>query len=87
MPCLQSHSNYVYLTYFNAGLQIFDISEPRDPFIAGYYIPDDPVARRGPMPHHLVMQAEDVIVDRRGNIFMSEKNSGIYALRFSGRSG
>lgn len=81
--CLAPVSNFVHLTYFNAGLQIFDISEPRDPFVAGFYIPDDPTTRRGPLPRTLVTQAEDVLVDRRGVIYMSEKNSGIYILGFN----
>ncbi len=81
---LAAVENHVFLTYFNAGLQIFDISEPRDPFIAGYYIPDDPATRRGPLPRTLVTQAEDVLVDRRGIIYMSEKNSGVYMLAFNG---
>jgi hypothetical protein len=40
--------------------------------------PDDPKERRGPIPSTLVHQAEDVLVDRRGVIYMSEGNSGIY---------
>jgi hypothetical protein len=70
------------MTYFNAGLQVYDISEPRDPYVAGYYIPDDPPSRRGPLPTTLVTQAEDVLVDRRGVIYMSEKNTGIHVLAF-----
>jgi len=31
-----------------------------------------------------VAQTEDVIVDARGNIFISDKNLGIYALRYEG---
>jgi len=71
---------YVYLAYFNAGLQIYDITDPHDPHITGYYIPDDPTQRRGPIPAKLVHQAEDVLVDRRGVIYMSEGNRGIYIL-------
>ena len=68
----------MYLAYFNAGLQIYDVSDPRDPFIDAYYIPDDPKQRIGPVPSELVHQAEEVLVDRRGVIYMSEANSGIY---------
>ena len=68
------------LAYFNAGLQIYDITDPHDPHITGYYIPDDPAQRRGPIPAKLVHQAEDVLVDRRGVIYLSEGNSGIYIL-------
>lgn len=79
--CLQPSGDLVYLTYFNAGLQIFDISDPMEPRNVAYYIPDDPTTRRGPLPADLVVQVEDVLVDRRGNIYFSEKNSGITVVR------
>ena len=60
-----------------------DITDPRDPHMTGYYIPDDPTQRRGPIPAKLVHQAEDVLVDRRGVIYLSEGNSGIYILTHS----
>jgi hypothetical protein len=34
----------------------------------------------------LVTQTEDVIVDSRENIFITDKNHGIYVLRFNGES-
>jgi hypothetical protein len=81
-PHLQPVGDYIYLTYFNAGLQIFDISNPRTPHIAGYYIPEDPEERIGPLPTDLVTQVEDVLVDDRGYAYITEKNSGIRILRF-----
>jgi len=82
LACLAPNDDLVYLTYFNAGLQIYDVRDPRDPHIVGYFIPDDPTERRGPLPTTLVHQAEDVLVDRRGVIYVSEKNSGVYVLAF-----
>ena len=73
-----------FLTYFNAGLRIFDISDARLPREVGYFIPPDPLERRGLLPAtKLVGQTEDVLVDTRGNIFVSDKNHGIYVLRFN----
>ncbi|HUZ37432.1 MAG TPA: hypothetical protein VMV17_13995 [Streptosporangiaceae bacterium] len=85
LSCLAPNGDLVYMTYFNAGLQIFDVRNPRDPHIVGYCIPDDPPTRRGPLPRTLVHQAEDVLVDRRGFIYMSEKNSGVYIMKFDDR--
>ena len=82
---LQPVDDLIYLTYFNAGLQIYDISRPRAPRIAGYYIPPDPAERRGALPTSLVTQVEDVLVDRRGYAYLSEKNSGITIVRYTGR--
>src|SRR5262249_44825650 len=84
----QGHSDhlpsdrYVYMTYFNAGLQVFDIENPFFPKIAGYYIPDDPKKRLGVLPKDLVIQFEDVLVDRRGYCYVTEKNSGLWILQF-----
>lgn len=83
-PCLQPTTNQIYLTYFNAGLQVFDVSDPYAPKIAGYYIPDDPNSRRGPLPTDLVTQSEDVLVDRRGYGYVTDKNAGVTILQFRG---
>jgi hypothetical protein len=46
-----------------------------------FLAPDQPV-RRGPLPKTgLVTQSEDVVVDARGNIYVSDKNHGVYILR------
>ena len=79
---LLQDENTVFLTYFNAGLRAYDISDERRPREIGYYIPPDPVERRGPLPKTaLVTQSEDVLADNRGNVFVSDKNHGIYVLK------
>jgi hypothetical protein len=81
---LYRNDDLVFLTYFNAGLRIYDISDERLPREVGYFIPPDPRERRGPLPNDLVCQSEDVVVDSRGFIYVSDKNHGIYVLRFHG---
>jgi len=74
----------VFLTYFNAGLRAYDISDERLPKEVGYFLPPDPIERLGPLPKTgLATQSEDVIADCRGNIFVSDKNHGLYVLRFN----
>ena len=74
-----------FLTYFNAGLRVYDVSEATQPQEVGYFLPPDPTERLGLLPaSKLVAQTEDVIVDNRGNIFISDKNHGIYVLRYDG---
>jgi hypothetical protein len=74
--------NLVFLTYFNAGLRVFDISDERLPREIAYFIPPDPSERIGLLPESkLVAQTEDVLVDARGYIYITDKNHGIYILR------
>jgi hypothetical protein len=84
-PLVEKQSDRVYLTYFNAGLRIYDISTPRNPQEIGWFLPPDPTVRRGPLPQDgLVVQSEDVLVDTRGYIYVSHKNQGIWVLRYTG---
>ncbi|OFW19384.1 MAG: hypothetical protein A3H27_14320 [Acidobacteria bacterium RIFCSPLOWO2_02_FULL_59_13] len=76
----------VYLTYFNAGLRIFDIHNPRMPKEVGWFIPPTPPQRIGPLPAKLVTQTEDVLVDRRGNIYITDKQWGLFVLRYTGKT-
>ena len=79
--------NIVFLTYFNAGLRVYDISDQRTPKEIAYFLPPDPEKRLGPLPNSgLVTQSEDVLVDSRGNIFVSDKNRGISVLRLESHS-
>ena len=83
-PDLLSSSDIVYMTWFNAGLRIFDVSDPAAPHETAHYLPVDPVERRGPLPTHLSTQFEDVLVDARGVIYCSDKNHGVFVLERSG---
>jgi hypothetical protein len=80
-PCLEDRDDRVYLTYFNAGLRIYDISDSYLPREIAYYVPPDPKERRGVLPKTLVVQSEDVLVDKRGYIYVTDKNHGLHILR------
>ena len=70
------------LTWFNAGLRIYDVSNPRLPREIGAFVPPDPLERRGVLPAgRLVAQSEDVLADARGFIYVTDKNHGLYILR------
>lgn len=76
----------LFMTWFNAGLRVYDTSDPYLPREIAWYLPDDPTERRGMLPKTaLVTQSEDVIVDARGNIFFSDKNHGLHAVRLTER--
>ena len=77
---LFDRDDLVFLTYFNAGLRVIDIADARQPREVGWFVPPDPVERRGTLPTKLVAQSEDVLVDRRGYIYLTDKNHGLYVL-------
>ncbi len=79
--CLEDRDDIAYLTYFNAGLRVYDIRDARAPKEIAYFVPPDPKERIGTKPSTLVAQVEDVLVDRRGFIYLSEKNQGVFILR------
>jgi len=81
-PHFEDRDDRVYLTYFNAGLRIYDISDPYLPREIAYYVPPDPKEKIGELPRgKLVAQSEDVIVDTRGYIYITDKNHGLHILR------
>lgn len=85
-PFVDRSDTLIYLTYFNAGLRIVDIGDPRSPQEVGYFLPPEPTHRFGPQPPDaLALQSEDVLVDTRGDIYLSNKNQGLWILRYTGR--
>jgi hypothetical protein len=54
------------------------VSDSRQPFETGFFLPPDPRKRYGPMLRgRLAVQTEDVLVDRRGFIYITDKNQGL----------
>ena len=78
---LEDRDDRIYLTYFNAGLRVYDISDAYLPKEIACYIPPDPEERRGVLPKTLVTQSEDVLVDTRGYSYVTDKNHGLHILR------
>ena len=50
LPDVEKPGNLIYLTYFNAGLRVFDIKDPIQPEETGWFIPPQPTHRLGPQP-------------------------------------
>jgi len=85
LPWLEQRDDRVYLTYFNAGLRVYDIADSYSPREIGYFVPPDPPERLGLLPKKLVCQTEDVLVDRRGYIYITDKNWGVQILEWTGK--
>jgi hypothetical protein len=67
-------SDRVYLTYFNAGLRVYDLADPFRPREVPFYVP-------GPPPGQMTLQWNDVLVTVDGLIFVTDRlNGGLYVL-------
>jgi hypothetical protein len=90
-PELESRDDRIYCAYFQAGLRVFDIQDPYAPKEIAAYCPPDPKkwnwqkpgfdAGFPAFPGPLTMCAEDIIVDRRGNIYMTNCQDGLHIMR------
>ena len=86
LPDVEKQGDLIYITYFNAGLRTYDIKDPRLPKEVGWFIPPTPTKRYGPLPYDkLVTQTEDVLVDTPGNIYITDKQWGVFVLRYTGK--
>lgn len=80
-PTRYRTSDYLFMAYTNAGLRIYDISDPLAPREAGHFVPVDPPAfigdrlDSGPVGHF-----EDVLVDSRGYIYCTDVTYGLIIL-------
>jgi hypothetical protein len=92
-PDVQPMNGLFYMAHFNAGLRVYDVTNTRLPRESGYFIPPEPRKRYGflPLPREdephdalPVLQTEDVVVDRRGHIYITDKNQGLWILRYVG---
>jgi hypothetical protein len=85
-PAIQQPGNIMYVAWFNAGLRVFDISDPRQPTEVGFFLPPE----RPDLPEQSGAHAspidwsEEVAVDARGNIYMNDDKWGTFVLRYDG---
>ncbi|AEE92355.1 conserved protein of unknown function [Tepidanaerobacter acetatoxydans Re1] len=82
--------NKVYCCYFNAGLRIYDVSDPFVPKECAYFMPPDPEKllfdnkTHDLLPGAPVAITEDVLVDDRGYIYVDTFQDGLYILKEKG---
>ena len=64
----------VYLTYFNAGLRVYDVTDSLNPVEIAWYIPD-------PSPGQSAIQLNDVYVAEDGLVYVTDRvGGGLYVL-------
>lgn len=86
LPDVEQPGNLVYLTYFNAGLRVYDIADPRQPTEVAWFLPPErPDAEIGRgFRETRVNWTEDVLVDTRGYIYITDLKWGLWVLRYTG---
>ncbi|MDB5454462.1 MAG: hypothetical protein JWP92_47 [Caulobacter sp.] len=83
-PDVAKPGDLIHVAYFNAGLWVYDIQDPRLPSIVGYFIPAD-----SPQPQFSMTGlskayiAQDTLTDARGYVYMVG-SGGLYILRDAG---
>jgi hypothetical protein len=66
-----------FVTWFAAGLRILDIADPANPQEVGYFIPEPGRGQKAP-------QTNDVEMDSRGLLFITDKARGFDVIEFDG---
>jgi len=73
-----SDPNTVYVTWFNAGLRVFDVSDAAAPREIAYFVPEAPPGRSS-------IQFNDVLVDATGLVYVTDRfTGGLYVLERTG---
>jgi hypothetical protein len=64
----------VFVTYFNAGLRVYDLADPARPVEVAHWLPEPPPGQAAP-------QLNDLFVEEEGRIWVTDRYSGgVYAL-------
>lgn len=84
-PGTFQNETLIFATWHNAGVRVFDLSNPFQPREAGHCVPAAPErlidVRPGAAP---VTQSCDVLADRDGHLFVTDTNAGLSVLAFDG---
>jgi hypothetical protein len=79
-------SDLMFATYQNAGVRVFNTSDPLHPLEVGYYVPSGDIETwvdtRPDRPR--VAHSADVFVDRQGLMYVTDFNAGLHILEFKG---
>jgi len=86
-PAVAQPGDLMFVTWFNAGLRVFDISLPTLPMEVGYFMPPERAglpSQAGPHDSP-VNWSEEVAVDTRGNIYLNDDKWGTFVLQYTGK--
>ncbi|MDG2005382.1 MAG: hypothetical protein P8J20_18830 [Novosphingobium sp.] len=79
------HPNFTCFSYFAAGLQCYDLTDPRDPKISAFFVPEQGNAHTkweplsGPM-NHAMRTVDNVFIEWDRKLIWAATDSGLYVL-------
>ncbi len=75
-------SNIIFVTYQNAGMRVYDISDPFRPTEIAALVPPAPLKMMDHRPNRpQIVDTTDVFVDEKGLIYCTDFNAGLYILQ------
>ena len=78
-------SDLIFATYQNAGVRVFDMSDPFHPSEVAYFVPPPPARMFDTRPNRpRVIQSCDIYVDPNGLVYVTDYNAGLYILEYKG---
>lgn len=78
-------SRYIFATYQNAGLRVFDIANPFRPEEVGWFVPQPPAKMMDIRPNIIPqLHSADVYVAKNGLGYLSDFNAGLYIVEIEG---
>jgi hypothetical protein len=86
-PAVEQPGNLMYIAWFNAGLRVFDIGDPRLPTETGYFMPPERPGLPEQAGNHAspINWSEEVAVDTRGYIYLNDDKWGTFILKYTGK--
>ncbi len=85
-PDLENRDDRIYVAYCSAGVRIYDISDHFLPREIAFYVPRDPSKWAWQKPNggfggDLRTNVEDILVDKRGYMYVTDMQQGLHILR------
>jgi hypothetical protein len=86
-PAVMHPGKIMFVAWFNAGMRVFDVSDPFLPTEIGYFIPPERPGLPDKTGAHAspINWSEELAQDARGNIYLNDDKWGTFVLRYTGK--